>query len=378
VVAWLLVSCGLIPVCWSKSEAASPTASELLTSFNEHLARQRRFTCRALEKCYIVHDSKYNPGHLFREAEFRVWVDGDVRKEWSSLKTHSLQKKNLTTNAAASERLVRPGRMLWINLDPITLKANGASAAIAPLSAEDQRLNLEPYIPFMTGRLLEESVPLAKIFAAGKLSFRPSRLMEREVIILHCESEWGMHSIWLDPARGYAPLRIEAKKSREHKGYDGRLLMDLPIDSGGPYEESEVIAAASSVKQVQGRWVVADYSIDVSYVYGKMKLMIHNRSFIRIQDIEFPESLPGAAVSDSAIPDGMPVTVFGQEMIKHEWRNGEVVKSIDGTVAAALEGAAFKPSAWPYWLFWAILSCLIAAGGAWWLIARSRAREASP
>ncbi|MBY0231853.1 MAG: hypothetical protein K2W96_21435 [Gemmataceae bacterium] len=370
-VAWLVPA----TVC----DARTPSPTALLAAYLKTLKPYERFSCRMVEKSYMLDHPPFPAGYLFSEATTSVWIDGARRKEISTKTVHRFEKKRKTVGSSrsASEQILARGRLLDILID----RAKGGAESVSVIldeSKPENQLHAARLMPFQTGMLLDERDSLPAILKAGELTAREDRLDGREAVVLHGESEWGTHSLWLDPARDHVPLLLEARKQGQHKGFDGQRLKDVPPSGGGPFGRSDVVVRAMAVEKVQGRWVVTGYTIDQDYTRGAAKGRIHDRRTVDLHEVAFPENLDDAFVPTTPVPDGMQVTVIGQEMIKHEWRGGEIVKSVDRSSVAALESASFKPGGGAGWLFWVLLSVvLLAVGGGLWWLTRSRASEAA-
>jgi hypothetical protein len=78
-------------------------------------------------------------------------------------------------------------------------------------------------------------------------------------------------------------------------------------------------------------------------------------------------------VPSVVIPEGYPVTARGQPGIEHEWRNGEVVKNVNQSSVANLEGNWYqRGTSFGRGSAALLVLALAALGGAYWFWRRAR------
>lgn len=354
------------------ARANEPTPDELLQGLTRSLALFDRSTYVIGEKYYTSSATpRYPANYLYREGTYHVWRDGMKRKQISTVRVYAIRKGKRTDSLSKSEAVSWDDKALRVRPDPKTGKASSAYAILRGLAEQDRVHGGDRSIhtPLIDGMFGGNQFPLPETLRQSRLSVKKAELGGRKVWLLEGTGDWGYHAVWLDPARGLVPLRIVQRKQRQHKGSDGKQPAEWPV---GPIQEYAVQLDANRVETVNGRALVTQYTLVMSEVLGPEKTKETERFVVSLSEVNLnPDFSKNPFTLSTPLTNGSPVTVEGQEMINHEWRDGEVVKSVNQDSVASLGGHTFQPGRrWGTGL--TALAAVAVAGGAVYLWLRRR------
>ncbi len=168
-------------------------------------------------------------------------------------------------------------------------------------------------------------------------------------------STYGRYSVWLDPAAGDAPRRIELRKGADD------LFNGVPLSSyrlNDPQDRHPNAAMREYrfdvdkvlLTSVSGsdRFAMSNFEVRITQLYND------GESFVQRHDVSLATFRYECTDADlrptMAIPDKTRVHIQDAPMLQAEWVNDEVVKVVNQDVLRQFEGSANSGVAPRHWL----------------------------
>ncbi len=311
----------------------------------------------------------------------QVWRDGS---KWRDVSTHT----NLTTGvSAADETLCTDGSLTEVYLDPATRSFQGPDAAVVAWvdkvpDAERADVSDVEFGVITHGYLVgNNGILLPQILAGSQRNARKATEAGKEFSILEATSEWGRLEIWLDPSRGFAPFRIEQRKTSGDWYERGRALASIPVRKGTIYPESPETAMlldmqATEYAHLKDRDLVTGLTLHLETQFANGQSVVRQWT-IRFSDFDFAPH--EAFAINTSVPNGTRVQVNDHPNIEYEWRDGKIVKKVNTASLNDLGGNFFKAGGWwrIVYILLGLVPILVAAVSVWWWMRRTR-KKAKP
>jgi hypothetical protein len=129
-------------------------------------------------------------------------------------------------------------------------------------------------------------------------------------------------------------------------------LDQLPDLGNGRTTGVDTEVVVTRLRSVRGTWVAEGFEVRTKTTTDQSKLLDHRR-VVKVLDIT-PDPLAWGNTFKltTPVPNGTPVSVSEEQAIKYEWRDGEVVKSVNQPLAEDLARQQFRRSSW--WWAWMV------------------------
>ncbi len=181
---------------------------------------------------------------------------------------------------------------------------------------------------------------------------RDSHVTYREeaggLLVVEGVGRWGKHTVWLDPARGYVPLKIIQEKRPEDWSAVGKPLSQEVLYAYGKTGMTRFLLTLTvgKVGAYGGHYVPTEYTLTRRYELTNGK-SLDNRTTGQVFEVNLSPQFSAAEFSlQTRLPDGFPVTVPNEPGIRYEWQDGKLIKSIDQDLVRSAEGRAFLRGRW--------------------------------
>jgi hypothetical protein len=240
---------------------------------------------------------------------------------------------------ASVEYVVTPEATIYAQVDGPSLSVSGSFTGKRP--GTEYLYNSA----FAFGYLvIDYNVSIADILRKSQCMVRSATHDGRPAVLLEGTGRYGSRKLWLDPARGYLPLRIEARKG------PADLLGDKPVSmttGGGRFPEgnmTEVLLTVDNVRheEIEGRHILAAFRQTITYKFTGNKTFVWTSEHeLRDVDLSPDFDAPGAFLVSTEIPNGTPVYIDEAPNIPYRWADGRAVKGIDRRVVEATQNATF-------------------------------------
>jgi hypothetical protein len=349
-------------------------APELLRLYEQTLKTFDKCTFTVTQKKYANHAGA-PPDQLFYSDSVRVWRDENRWKAIEESTSRYLQNGQLQTVQQAHEWMQPAKGEFMVGLDKIGGNPKSLLVRLHDLSeGELRRAKAHTFCVVVTGYLFWDQQPLPETLRRATLTAKKVELDRRPVWLLEGRGPWGYHALWLDPAHGFLPRRILARK-------EGPDLIEIDTDKvtslaafqNGDYKLYTTQLDAERFAVVRGREVIAGFTM-ISNTHAANGDVTTCREIVSFSDINpQPDFTNDPFVLSSRIPDGFHVTVDEKRGINHEWRNGQVEATVNQAAVANLGGNRFVTGSFlrPAVLLLSLLA-LICLGVAYWFRRRKR------
>lgn len=206
--------------------------------------------------------------------------------------------------------------------------------------------NLHSFLHTLFGSLPDDSGrDLVSILQSSEASASTHETVDgHSVILIRSKSDYGTYGIWLDPACGYAPRRIESRKTGNDLFAGRRLaLFQQRSNSGDRHPSGRIRERRFEVGNVELSLVPgSDQSIMSRFETRDIRLYQGGESFIqrrtvRLSNVRF-ECTDGELEPKMTVPTGTQVHIRDAPGIRAEWRDGTVHKIIDEKALERFEG----------------------------------------
>lgn len=200
------------------------------------------------------------------------------------------------------------------------------------------------------------------IIQQADLSIGEEPIDGHSTVWLQGRGRYGVHRIWIDPAIGFKPRRVEVRK--EGSDLLGSVAVSSVTGQGGLYpplrlEKFVLVASAFQYQRVGKSHFVTSLTIAIEHAYrGAIVRMRHEIGFTDISVSPGVSNRDAFQISTS-IPNGTPVTNLDAPTINYEWQNGQVAKSVNQEVVSKLEAHGFLAGVGGLRLWLFLMSALV-------------------
>lgn len=226
---------------------------------------------------------------------------------------------------------------------------------------ETKLKTIYPYQPFLMGKFGYNQISIQAIIESSHKTVSREILDGRSHWLLTSKGSWGIVEVWFDPEYDLFIRQIRQKKAKNDLNRTDATLSQVEAKYGGPIERVETTLAARG-NPVFGKDVAVEYTYTNTAWKPDGSVFKSEYSEARFQKLEINSELTQADFQPiSELPNGLDVTIVGQEGIRHEWRDGKIVKSIKAESVAALKPAEHIPGTGWGAGTWALLGVAISA-----------------
>ncbi|HEX7379927.1 MAG TPA: hypothetical protein VF278_22580 [Pirellulales bacterium] len=319
---------------------------------------------------------------------------------WRTLSVH---QQDVGTEAGTVDVWVHPADDKWPEeFDIIARLLGEAPAAHTKADVRQHRGDLDSFaeIPrpttfgkagFIFGYVHFDGVSrlstvLAESGTSATTSLASGGLLSRDVLV-ESRGKYGRHRVWFDPDVGFLPRRVEVEKfgsdifgtgtvaSLGPHGLRDSFWPDLPV------ERVDITIDDVQIEQTGGAFVITGFTYKLTRHHPQLVLATE-RTDVRVTNIDLNPVYGDTDFKITVpIPDGTPVHMRGVSQIAYEWRDGEVVKSLDQGAAKALSGQTFSAGEGAVWKVWLLVGATLIGAllvtAAIWSRRRSRSRTPS-
>jgi hypothetical protein len=341
---------------------------------------ERRYECIAatVEKrsywlqTFDESDGSIPPDRLRHSQSFKFWRDGPNFRSLWRITSRRMARGQVAERVESVECLVTPKLALKIPRNSSTGQFEGPNLIARSASETNDELVtlLAGIAAFVFAGRIDTSGPgLVERLTAAKPTAADDRLNGRAVVRLDFEDAWGVQSVWFDPARDYHPVRVTQRKQPHHWIRRNVRVDQIPDSSPlGGVTGIEMDIVVTGFRQVQGVWFADGFEVREKYTRNDLK-RIDTKEVFRITEIS-PDPRAGGNQFKvtTLVPNGTPVYFHGLP-IRHEWRDGEVIKSVNQPAAKTLSRQEFLTAS--RWWLWPT-TLILAAGCVAFFVRRRR------
>lgn len=187
--------------------------------------------------------------------------------------------------------------------------------------------------------------------------------------------------MWLDIARGYAPILVAVDKQRADRADANKANANKRLDSqivAFPNKAHVVgyqnVFAVTKWEQRGNVHVATGYTVTVRYELdnGRTRTDI-TRGTISEMNLS-PNFTDKDFTIQRKIPDGTPVIVPNEPGIEHEWHDGQVMNIVDVNAMRAASEARMGRNRWLTRIAVGLVALVILGGFAFLFVRRRRAQ----
>lgn len=339
------------PACPSKATAEKLTAADLLAKYEQTLAMFQKATFRVHVLSYSDWPGFSPQGGPYRDDSFQIWVDGERWKQMESCVSRGLERGRVRADKEGNELLCSGKGSISVVLDAEG-RPKGILASLQELS-EEQRRRISCYQRFsvaINGGMDFDQFSLPETLHQSQLSAREVRWDGRRLWLLEGTGPWGYHALWLDPQQGFLPRRILQRKQGEDKMFWGQgqntTVDTVPSERYGPWKQASQQWDITRFGTANSKPVITGFTLTsaIQTAQGvRSPDTTHARHVVSFSEINLnPDFSRDPFVITTRIPNGLHVTVREQRGIDYEWRDGEIVKSVNQSSVGNLEGHWFQ------------------------------------
>ena len=371
---------GLLSCCLVALRAQNPSANPV-AAVDKYFEPFKTCTYRA-EWITTVRGINLPPDTVTETSGLEVWHDEDKwRVVLTSKSTYfDPKKKEAVTTPYGSEWVNQKVGSVMVGIDPVRSAGDGMIARLGPVPEPDQN-----YISAFPIGALHGAFGTAGFTNLPTLfhATAPKADFEGPLRVFQGSSSWGYTLARFDPARGFAWTYVESKKTDQDW-----YLQDKTIGSlkGGGLHRPRSNYRNMDRTYAVNEWAKAgDVHYPASFTRVEAERFANGQtvrleSKVRVSDLKVGKGAvpPESFRVGTPIADGTLVNVEDSENISYEWRQGQIVKQVDGTVVASMEGWKFEaPSGrrnywWPALI--AIAAVVLLTAAVWYF---RRARRAA-
>ncbi|HEV3145438.1 MAG TPA: hypothetical protein VGZ47_16215 [Gemmataceae bacterium] len=270
--------------------------------------------------------------------------------------------------------------MINVDRDPENGEVQGILAFAEP--TDDTRklvygVDHAPIYGYLSGN---DGILLPQLLRESTLSQWSESREGRRLQVIQGKGRWGTHTLWLDPEHDYLPHRIEQWKEGRDWWAKDKPVSNFPRDRGDRvWPKTQVRSLgerleATKIEQINGDHVMTAFVWTKENVYETGETVTF-RMEVRLSDVDLkPDfSSTNAFAVSTPVPNGTPVQVDDRRGIRYEWRDGQIVNSLNQEAITSLERHSFwRRSAWGRGLL--ALAIVVVAGGSvlMWYVRRAR------
>jgi hypothetical protein len=221
--------------------------------------------------------------------------------------------------------------------------AGGATSARADFATRSMMGALKD------GKVLEGYLPgdgeiqwTAIFRKASQVEVAPGRdkVDEAPCIRMRCQTEHGVHTVWIDPEADYRARRIEVVRSGENllsgKPLTAYKAPTLVAGIRGPIREHRVVVEKVKLESIGQQWIPVGVEIHDSLEYANGAFYRSHTRQTRKNIRIGAEAIPPEAFMLLDTPEGMRFDDQDEKGVFFVWQNGELVRHV-------LEGAELVP-----------------------------------
>ena len=342
-----LVLSATAPARGQGPESSPPTPVQMIQRLEDYYALFKKCRIEARQKMYITdHELK---DELYRDAFCRAWRDGPRwrRKISSTLYMPTGPGKPKQKREDIYEVIMDPDKYyLQVGYDTEKKQPTAAYAYVKDIPF--QCWADTPTAFALQPRFFWDDVSLIDVLKQSTLSVQRKVQEGQTLWVLTARGSWGSYEIWLDPGRQWALRRIFQRKRPEDRiKKDGTILKQIKSYDKFDGEHLWTKDSSSQLDVVayvnkSGRFVPSEILCVTKQVYSNGWRQVKRYTIaLSVIDLDPDFSDDPIDVRDD-LPDGLPVTVNHERMINYEWRDGKIVKAINASSVANLEGHKFK------------------------------------
>lgn len=272
----------------------------------------------------------------------RVHMDPPRWKVLDRESITTLRDGKPVTDSLQGESLIHASGMLSVSADYATGKALGGIAArvkpLPPSVAKTSGFGTHSFA-VDSRTLLNDQKSLAELLAASNTRSEVGVLDGKAVTVIEATSKWGKLTLWLDPARGYLPLKVVQEKGAGDLIDDGQALQSMVRNEDGkptPLDSHTQHFVTTRIESVGGRAMVTGFTRRASSRYrdGTATEYAESVALSEVKPVAGWDKNP--FVLSTIVPNGTSVTAVDDKPIQYEWRGGQIVKLVNAaTVASA-------------------------------------------
>ncbi len=362
---------------FATQQPVTPRPEELIASLDRYIQLFQTCSFSVEEKFYTTRDPNYRANVPYRERRFSILLDGERMKMIGTTNINLMEKGKTDTITESHEWIAGVGQpCLLVSRDSKSGKGT-AVRSYTDMSKQERihRTGIMAALPLINGGTfaMNSHWTITEQLKNSKLSVRQEASSDRLIWLLEATSEWGNYSISFDPKLAFAPVRIHKRLESWQKNIGGIPLQSIPENEGGPCHEITWEWKADRIETIQGHSVVSAYTITEIAICGKNRTKDVDIQRVQLKDINLhPTITPDSFAISTPIPNGAPASIEGKEMIRHEWRDGKIVKNIDQESVANLEGNWFESNrGWRMGLLTLAVLAVAGIGFYWWRSSRT-------
>jgi hypothetical protein len=344
---WVLAAAILASASGASADER-PTAEELLTAFEKSVEKLARVRIEWKDE---GPERKQPDGKSQRGMhETTVFRDGP---RW---KVDLFRQMTTTENGTRSESKSRDQTLVGEEIIDVTQFERGPGDPAGPvhvIAYRDERTANRTWLLLGPCRVLfgrmggDAGLPLWSVMReAASLELLPQTEIVAgvETYVLKSRGKYGEHQLWLDPASGGLPRRIEIHKQAGNLFNDEQLGTSPAPDPEAPPDRRRPAPLPArreyssridkiQIEQKDGVFVITGFvdEFSVTYATGKKR---EDRTEFKVRAVEInPKDFPENAFRfDIVIPNGTSVSVLenfpleyqGRIDSKHEWVEGKI------------------------------------------------------
>lgn len=327
-----------------------PSPDQLISSYEKALQRFQRLSFVA--KVKQTHEGPTMPqGTVLEESTHRVIRNNDSWWHSVSSVNSAIVNGQKHTQLTECEFIYEPSGLKALFLNPTTRKPDTIRARLTEPTAEQAK---RAYMGYAYTAYVTGHIPLQGYHSVPEiLKLQESKSIQleedsgRRLVRLHTTGDWGDLTCWFGPTtQPTLPVRLratkrvgkdwiaEGKPKPKFKG-DGSWYPSLPL----VLETREWNVLRTSEGTLPN--VVTDFEVKEVYLFeDKSETVLLTRC--NLMNLMFDPPIGADSFQfRTKIPDGTAVFVEEEHPIAYEWREGKIVKAIDGAAVKNLQGHRF-------------------------------------
>jgi hypothetical protein len=324
-------------------------------------------------------------GTVIVEEKIKVLRDGDRWKHLFS-RLNRIPGKKGPESIRSSEERSYPGRgALIVDLD----KDEKPTSVIARVTEDPDPIQFRlPFQPFGAafGCLQNNGgVSLADVLRESKLGVRSESADGKPLLVLDGTGRWGRHSLWLDPSKGFLAVRVDQQKGEGDLVEKDTRIADVPIIGGRFFPAARLTGKTATytvkeAKEINGVFLPTTFSLRDEAIFADGQSVVQESS-VRLSEVNLRPNLDaGAFKVTTPLADGTPVYAEDDPSITYEWRDGQVVKAVNRSSIANMEGEGFRRSRASTRMRYTLVALAGTAAAVWgvWRLSRGKAAPEAP
>jgi hypothetical protein len=337
---------------------ARPDVADCIAGAERFERRYERIAATIETRAYILQafdegDGSIPADRLVRSDSIKFWRDDRTARSLGHITYRRMDRGRVAERVELTECLVTPEQSLLISRDPARAQEGPGVTAQSTGAANDSLLRLLSGVGtfIFAGRIDYLGPGLVERLTAAKPTAAADRLNGRAVERVDFEDAWGVQAVWFDPARDYHPVRVTQRKQPHHWVRPHFRMNQVPDNPRfGRMTEMDLDLVVTGLRQIQGAWYATGFEIRKKNTTSETQ-PIETKDVTRIVEIS-PDPRAGGNQFQvtTPVPNGTRVTVDNQTQIRNEWRNGEIVRSVNQPAAETLAQQEYQPpSRWWVW-----------------------------